>query len=465
MSCTCKTYRPNCPGRQPTCSCSAQGSSEQKAQYTRLRERFEKALAEGKLSPDQASSMQSALENLAASLGMSPPMRPNPGITDEVLVEAEKSKIYVTSPYNQDFINRARELSGKWDSRRRQWVFDIRNLDRVEKLLVATYGTDGTPTQLVDIQLSGRALFTSGNVLEAFGRTLAERRWRDSGVTYAGGVVLVEGGATRDRGTRKYPNLEFLGNTIIEVRDVPRRFFEEGGGYKHLLESGDIKIVRGDEGKKGPVDVRIEKYNKNAIVVRGDTVSIKEDLNGICGLFTYRLKGGPGWLFPASRRKDVEALLVKVASPRPNPLPFNATSPLIFLGTATTLKTETHSADGEGLMFCDAGGTSLLIVPPACAKKVPASGLADPGLFARWHGFKADTTAYEIDLPDDMVPAPCGFAERITYRSDKIQLAGDQWGTEHEYVHDFDAGQRAAFQVGPAIIVQNLKINHRGILN
>lgn len=53
-------------------------------------------------------------------------------------------------------------------------------------------------------------------------------------------------------------------------------------------------------------DVYIERYSEKAGVVRGDTKPIKEKLKDLNCRFNPRLKDGPGWIFPITRKDEIK---------------------------------------------------------------------------------------------------------------------------------------------------------------
>lgn len=66
------------------------------------------------------------------------------------------------------------------------------------------------------------------------------------------------------------------------------------------------------------LDIQIIKYNEKCIVLRGeDTKTYKENIKQINGKYSDRLKGGPGWIFPSSRRAEVEKALAGFVSGEP----------------------------------------------------------------------------------------------------------------------------------------------------
>lgn len=59
------------------------------------------------------------------------------------IFEEAEGRIAVSSPYHPHFPARARSLGGIWDAKRRVWVFDAADDDRVRSLCREIYGTDG----------------------------------------------------------------------------------------------------------------------------------------------------------------------------------------------------------------------------------------------------------------------------------------------------------------------------------
>lgn len=64
-----------------------------------------------------------------------------------------------------------------------------------------------------------------------------------------------------------------------------------------------------------PKNLTVEEYFKEgslvstSLVVRGDTKQHKEELMELGGKFNAMLKGGPGYIFPKSRRNEVETFI------------------------------------------------------------------------------------------------------------------------------------------------------------
>lgn len=146
------------------------------------------------------------------------------------------SVIRVESPYDPDFVSKARSLGGKFE--RPYWVFDPRSEQAVRKACIAVYGSDGSdndqPRLTVRIPLDG----VNGNEWRPAGEALVRRRGRDERVQYAEGVVLHAGGFPGSGGSVKNPRLEPKPGTVIEVRDLA-----PGTARKILAEDREATLV------------------------------------------------------------------------------------------------------------------------------------------------------------------------------------------------------------------------------
>lgn len=133
-----------------------------------------------------------------------------------ITVRTQAKTVTVTAPYHPDFVTGARNLGGKWN--KPDWTFDARDEQRVRELCVTVYGTDGSATETVDVQVS--VDHRSDNPFFAYGREIAVRKGRDVRVTLGAGVVVIEGTFESSCGSSKYPKLT-NGTVTLEVRDVP----------------------------------------------------------------------------------------------------------------------------------------------------------------------------------------------------------------------------------------------------
>jgi hypothetical protein len=161
-----------------------------------------------------------------------------------VQIKTNETRAILDSPYHPDLPSKAKAIGGRFDGQTRNWLFDIRDLDRVRQLALDVYGTDGSPQDLVTVRMtiSSGGVWPVENPLWACGRKVAERRFRDSDVTLGDGVIVVNGKFHSAGGSRKYPNLAPDGEVTLEIRDVPRSLAEKEDDVEIVDEAAD-KLV------------------------------------------------------------------------------------------------------------------------------------------------------------------------------------------------------------------------------
>ena len=69
------------------------------------------------------------------------------------------------------------------------------------------------------------------------------------------------------------------------------------------------EIQEAPQAAESTSDVRIVDYSEKAIAVYGNTKELKDELKAIGGRFNPKLKEGAGWIFPKSKRSEVDALI------------------------------------------------------------------------------------------------------------------------------------------------------------
>ena len=167
-----------------------------------------------------------------------------------VTVTTENGKTSVTSPYDTEFVAKAKTIGGKWDGPSKAWTFDARDEQRVRDLCRKVYGTDGNPVEAGDlvtvrVRLADHELSSSEGPYAKFaGRRIAERPGRDSAVRLAANVVLIEGKLASSGGSMRYPTIGANENVIVEVRDIPRATLtlEREDSYEIVGEDSDVDV-------------------------------------------------------------------------------------------------------------------------------------------------------------------------------------------------------------------------------
>jgi len=182
---------------------------------------------------------------LAPAAAVPPPPAPEepagksvPGLDPAVFFVEGRSKIAVWSPYEPGWIAAAKRLGGRFglvevdtsEGRRgiKAWTFDARDEARIREALVEEYGTDGTPTPRVDLEVRPAAF--NGNQqkdLFLWGRQVLSRVSRDTSVKLGEGVSILRGKFPYRGGSTKYPKIDAPSDLWILVRDVPRAIVKE----------------------------------------------------------------------------------------------------------------------------------------------------------------------------------------------------------------------------------------------
>lgn len=88
---------------------------------------------------------------------------------------------------------------------------------------------------------------------------------------------------------------------ILQTYKYTSVYFKEGEGKKQeeIKPLDEVKVE----------DIEIIDYSEKAIAVIGNTKPIKEELKSLGGRFNFRLSCGAGWVFPKSKREEIENLI------------------------------------------------------------------------------------------------------------------------------------------------------------
>lgn len=136
------------------------------------------------------------------------------------MVEVKKTSTQITvkSPYNNEFVEKARLLGGRWNDQNKTWVFDIRDEERVKNLLMEVYGDDGFKKDTCTVRVIFREReIATRKPITVFGRVVARAFGRDSRAVLGDGVVLLEAEmGYRPLGVRGKPRPE--GNLPLGTR-------------------------------------------------------------------------------------------------------------------------------------------------------------------------------------------------------------------------------------------------------
>jgi len=192
---------------------------------------------------------------------------------ETVTVNMDGETCSVKSPYNSDFVARARNLSGKFDRGLTVWKFPASQEQRVRDLCREIYGTDGNtdiPTITLRLTLKDADRWAAGSEIELCGRRIAVAFGRDSGARIAENVVVLSGGFGSG-GSRKNYRVTVEDGTEIELLEVPRPAAE--------------RLLSELEENKWILSARIvepEKIDRDALIrERAQIIARLEEINGL----------------------------------------------------------------------------------------------------------------------------------------------------------------------------------------
>ena len=177
------------------------------------------------------------------------------------------SEIKVTSPFNLNFVDAARNLGGTWS--KPHWVFDFRDEARVRDKLIDIFGTDGSPdlnADVVTLRVTAHDGISQlhGAVVIA-GRVVAQAWSRDSDAKLGEGVVFLSGGAASGGSVENWRTF-VTNDSVFEIRDVPRakalKTIEDNQEDFHIEVIDDLENnLQSLRDQKGQLEERLAVIN------------------------------------------------------------------------------------------------------------------------------------------------------------------------------------------------------------
>ena len=141
-----------------------------------------------------------------------------------IRIETKGEKIYISSPYNADFVSRIKLIGGKWDASSRRWTIKADALEAARKAMMEVYGeTDEAPAaETVTLVLEFRAeMVKDQGPITIAGKTIAAAFGRDSGARVGDDVAFIAG-APESCGSAKNWSTCIPEGSVCEVYRVPR---------------------------------------------------------------------------------------------------------------------------------------------------------------------------------------------------------------------------------------------------
>ncbi|SHJ19764.1 hypothetical protein SAMN05443429_1129 [Cruoricaptor ignavus] len=134
--------------------------------------------------------------------------------------DKENYQIRVKTPFNREFVTKARNLRGSWDKKTEEWVFDDSIEDYVKAALMEIYGTTGEePVETCSLLIKKFRAVGDRAAVELFGRTIAKAWGRDSGAKLGDNIIWISGtyqsgGSVKNWNTR-------IENGHFEIQNFP----------------------------------------------------------------------------------------------------------------------------------------------------------------------------------------------------------------------------------------------------
>lgn len=183
-----------------------------------------------------------------------------------VKITRTETRITVTSEYNKEFVARAHNLAGTFDSATKSWSFDIRDEADVLEACYYCYGEDGYRQHLCDAEIHlPNGYYIDRDTINFFGRPVARAFNRDSGAKIFDGVVIKTGGFGSG-GSMKHWTTYAEKGTVIVLRDLSLPLVEMTRG-----KYGDdvvVEIINQNKSIIGQVDVADLNAEKTRLLAR-----------------------------------------------------------------------------------------------------------------------------------------------------------------------------------------------------
>lgn len=187
--------------------------------------------------------------------------------------DTENFTIRVKTPYNKEFVNKARNLKGKWDSSSEEWVFDDSIEEYVKNALIESYGTTGEePVETCSLLVKEVDEYGDRGPVELFGRTIARAWGRDSGARLSDGIIWISGSYDSGGSVKNWMTSIDKGTFIIQNFPLPRTKFED---VQEAIAGGWCEIKKEKKRRtKEEIQSEIEKYE---VIL----VELKDELNNL----------------------------------------------------------------------------------------------------------------------------------------------------------------------------------------
>lgn len=137
-----------------------------------------------------------------------------------IKTEVIEGRIFITSPYNADFIAKVKNIGGRWNAASKQWSVPEENSDLLNDLLNEIFGTAvaGSSGEKIKVRYKASDFepikFTDIRIGNA---VMVSRRLRDNPVTFNHATIVASGkGFPSSGGSNGYPKPAPFEDTILQ---------------------------------------------------------------------------------------------------------------------------------------------------------------------------------------------------------------------------------------------------------
>ena len=190
-----------------------------------------------------------------------------------VNLTVNNGQVKVQTPYNAEFVTKAKNLGGKWDTLSKTWIFNENVLDYVKEILIQIYGVTGETTyQTCTLVVKNYSAEVVTGAVELFGRTIARASGRDTGVSLGESIVWINGKKESGGSTKYWKTI--VENATFEIQDFPveRTKFEDV--QKAIAEGWcEIKVTESKRSK--------EEIKSEIAELKEKLAKLEEELNNL----------------------------------------------------------------------------------------------------------------------------------------------------------------------------------------
>lgn len=173
----------------------------------------------------------------------------------------QNGKVEVVSPYNSEFVKRARNLRGSWNAQKSAWVFDESVEEHVKNAMKECFGVTGEePVEFCTLHVKDFTAYVYRDQVDLFGRTIARAFGRDSGAKLGDDIIWLKGKYTSGGSVKNWST--DVENAEFEIQNFPveRTKFED---VQKAVEEGWCEIIYNKKKRtREEIEAEIAKYRE-----------------------------------------------------------------------------------------------------------------------------------------------------------------------------------------------------------